>query len=108
MEQKKLKFNIVDVVAVILIVAMVGFVGYKLANRGGGEVGPNPTLSVHYTVRCEGVDKELYENCKKHLPSQLMASGELYNGQITSVEQEDHYVLSANGEWVKEIGRAHV
>ena len=106
MEQKKLKFNIVDVVAVILIVAVVGFVGYKLANRGGGEVGPSPTLSVHYTVRCEGVDKELYESCKKHLPSQLMASGELYNGRITSVEQEDYYVLAANGEWVKD--RDHV
>ena len=48
------------------------------------------------------MDKELYESCKKHLPSQLMASGELYNGQITSVEQEDYYVLSANGEWVKD------
>ena len=98
MEQKKLKFNIVDVAAVLVILAMVVFVGYKLANRGGGDMGPSPTLSVHYTVRCEGVDKELYESCKKHLPSQLMASGELYNGQITSVEQEDYYVLSAGGE----------
>ena len=106
MEQKKLKFNIVDIVAVILIAALLGFVGYKLANRGSGETGPSPTLSVHYTVRCEGVDRELYENCKKHLPSQLMASGELYNGQITSVEQEDYYVLTANGEWVKD--RDHV
>ena len=68
MEQKKLKFNIVDIVAVILIAALLGFVGYKLANRGSGETGPSPTLSVHYTVRCEGVDRELYENCKKHLP----------------------------------------
>lgn len=106
MEQKKLKFNIIDVIAVVIIVAMAAFVGYKLANRGSGEEGPATTVSVHYTVRCEGVDKELYENCKKHLPSQLMASGELYNGQINDVEQEPYYVLTAEGEWVED--RDHV
>jgi len=103
MEQKKLKFNIVDIIAVVLILAVLAFAGYKLANRGGGESGgPAPTISVNWTVRCEGVDKELYENTRKHLPSRLMASGALYNGQITTVEQEPYFVMAPNGDWVED------
>ena len=36
MEQKKHKFNIVDIIAVVLIVLVVGFVGSKYLNRGSG------------------------------------------------------------------------
>ena len=103
MEKTKKKFNIIDVIAVVLILAVLAFVVYKLANRGSGEVGGEPqTITVNYTVKCEGVDKSLYENCKKHLPSQLMASGELYDGQVNSVSEEDYYVLDAAGNWVKD------
>ena len=101
MEQKKHTFNIVDIIAVALIVLVVGFVGWRYMNRGGGSA-ETSTVTVRYTVLCEGVDAALYETAKAHLPSQLMASGELYNGQITSVRQEDYYVLSAGGEWVKD------
>ena len=57
---------------------------------------------VTYTVRAEGVPKELYENSKDHLPSPLMASGALVGGQIESVEQVPYYILSPNGEWVED------
>jgi len=107
MEQKKWKFNVIDVIAVVLIVAMAAFVGYKLlGNRGGTESGEVAMVDLHYTVKCEGVDRELYDSCKAHLPSQLMASGELYNGQINDVTMEPYYVLDANGEWVED--RDHV
>ena len=106
MEQKSKrifgKFNIVDVLAVLLIVAVLVFVGYKLATRGGVEAGEAKTVTVDYTVKCEGVDKSLYESCQKHLPSQLMASGELYDGQINSVREEEYDVLDNNGDWVKD------
>ena len=39
MEQKAKrigKFNIIDIIAVILILAVLAFVGWKLMNRGGG------------------------------------------------------------------------
>jgi hypothetical protein len=107
MEQKrKWKCNVVDVIAVVLIVAALGFVGWKLAHRGGGEIGQANTVAVTYTVKCEGVDAALFENCKKHLPSQLMASGELYDGKITDVRQEPYQVLDAQGQWVEDP--AHV
>lgn len=99
MEQKKHKFNIVDVIAVVLIVLVLGFVGSKYLNRGSGSAEAN-TVTVRYTVLCEGVDAALYETTKAHLPSQLMASGALYDGYIESVEREDYYVLGPDGEWV--------
>ena len=77
MEQKAKrigKFNIIDIIAVILILAVVAFGGWKLANRGGAVGGETPMTKVTYVVRCEGVPAELYETCLSHLPSPLMAS----------------------------------
>ena len=101
MEQKaKRKFNIVDVIIVVLILAVVGFAAYKLL--GSRDSGSRAMTKVTYTVRAEGVPKELYENSKARLPSPLMASGALVGGQIESVEQVPYYILSPNGEWVED------
>ena len=96
------KFNIVDIIAVILIVAVVAFVGWKLLSRGSVEAGETAMTNVTYTVKVEGVPAELYETCQAHLPSPLMASGELVGGQIESVEKEPFYVLGADGQWVED------
>lgn len=96
------KFNIIDIIAVILIVLVVLFAGYKLMNRGGSTSAETPMTKVTYTVKVEGVPAELYDTCQKHLPSPLMASGELVGGQIESVEQEPFHVLDANGNWVND------
>lgn len=96
------KFNIVDIIAVILIVAVVAFVGWKLLSRGSVEAGETAMTNVTYTVKVEGVPVELYETCQAHLPSPLMASGELVGGQIESVEKEPYYVLGADGQWVED------
>ena len=105
MEQKAKrigKFNVVDIIAVVLILAVAAFAAYKL-------LGPDDTVSaqremtkVTYTVKVEGVPAELYENCASHLPSPLMASGALVGGEIVAVEQEPHYVLDAGGNWVED------
>ena len=61
MEQKAKrvgKFNIIDILAVILIVAVVVFAGIKLMNRGGENV-LVPMTKVTYTVKAEGVPAEL-------------------------------------------------
>lgn len=49
-----------------------------------------------------GVPAELYESCAAHLPSPLMASGELVGGQIESVEKAPYYVLGTDGQWVED------
>ena len=106
MEQKKRRINVIDVIAVVIILAAVAFVGWKLAHRGSGSGGEAQTVHIEYTVRCEGVARELYEASKAHLPSRLMASGQLYDGEITAVEQLPYYVLAEDGSWVED--RDHV
>ena len=97
------KFNIVDIIAVILIVAVVAFAGYKLlGNRGSGVAAEPDMTKVTYVVRVEGVAAELYENCLEHLPSPLMASGALVGGQIESVEKLPYYVLGEGNNWVED------
>jgi hypothetical protein len=105
MEQKAKrigKFNIVDIIAVILILAVLVFAGYKLAARDGGEISQKETVKVTYVARAEDVPKEVYDNCLEYLPSPLMASGELVGGQIESVEKEPYYVLGPDGQWVED------
>ena len=105
MEQKAKrigKFNVIDIIAVALILAVVAFAGMKLMNRGGGEAAPAAMTKVTYVVKVEGVPAELYENCQEHLPSPLMASGALVGGQIESVEKKPYYVLGPNGQWVED------
>lgn len=41
------KFNIVDIIAVILIVAVVAFVGWKLLSRGSVEAGETAYVQRH-------------------------------------------------------------
>ena len=106
MEQKAKrvgKFNVIDIIAVILILAVAAFGAWKLLGSGdGGEAGESSMVQVTYVVRAEGVPVELYENCQEHLPSPLMASGALVGGQIEAVEQEPFYVLDGNGNWVED------
>ena len=106
MEQKAKrigKFNIIDLIAVILILAVLAFAGWKLLGRGGAaDMGEENMVKVTYVVKCEGVPAELYETCQAHLPSPLMASGALVGGQIESVEKEPYYVLGPDGEWIED------
>lgn len=96
------KFNVIDILAVILIVAAIVLVAWKFLDRDADTPVDLPTTVVTYTVRAEGVAKELYESCKEYLPSPLMASGVLVGGQIESVEMKPYYVLSGDGQWVED------
>ena len=106
MEQKAKrvgKFNIIDIIAVILIVAVVAFGAWKLLGSSGGTAAEDGGMvKVTYVVKCEGVPTELYETCQAHLPSPLMASGALVGGQIESVEMEPYYVLGPDGQWIED------
>lgn len=102
MEQKtKKKFNIIDVIVIILLVAAVVFAGWKLSGKEDSDSSADMT-KVTYTVKVEGVPAELYENCQEHLPSPLMASGKLLGGEIQTVRKEPFLVLSPSGDWVED------
>ena len=96
------KFNIVDIIAVILIAAVALFAAWKLLGPDDSVSAERAMTDVTFVVKAEGVPAELYENCLEHLPSPLMASGALVGGEIVSVVQAPYYVLTAEGEWVED------
>lgn len=104
MEQKAKrigKLNIIDLIAIVLIVAVLALTAWKFIGKNGDSISyDRPQTKVTYQVKVEGVAPELYENCQAHLPSPLMASGALVGGQIEAVEKETYQVLDANGNWV--------
>ena len=80
------KINIVDLLVVLVIVIAAVVLGVKFLG-GGGTSAINPAKTpVRYTVLVQGVEPEVYENIQKYIPGQLMASGELLDGQVTAVE----------------------
>ena len=109
MEQKAKrigKFNIIDILAVVLILAVLAFVGTKLLGGNDAPAAQQELVKITYMVKAEGVPAEVYENCVKHIPSKLMASGALLNGEIVSVEKEDYLVLGEGDDWIADP--AHV
>ena len=57
MEQKKRRFNVVDIIAVVLILAVLAFAGTKLMSRGGSGAAVEQTkIPVTYLAKAEGVD----------------------------------------------------
>ena len=64
MEQKAKrigKFNIIDVIAIVLILAALAFVGWKLLGPDDTAGAPRNMTKVTYVVKVEGVPAELYE-----------------------------------------------
>ena len=88
-------------IAIVLIVAVLALAAWKFLGGNGDSINAEQAQTkVTYQVKVEGVAPELYDNCLKHLPSPLMASGALVGGQIESVEKMDYQVMDANGNWV--------
>lgn len=106
MDQKaKKRLNVIDIIAVVVILAAVAFVVYKMLGPGGSDAAQQEMVKVTYKVKKEGVPAEMYENSKKHLPSKLMASGAFVGGEVVAVEEEPYYVLGPDGEWI--LDEAH-
>lgn len=86
--KKKRGVNPIDVLVIIVIIALVALGGYKLLNRNNGVAAP--TTPIRYTVLCTGVEPEVYASIQEHIPSQLMASGDLLDGQVVDVTAAPH------------------
>lgn len=96
------KLNVVDLIAILLILAVAALAVWKLALSNDSQSSQREMIPITFQVKVEGVPAELYENCREHLPCPMMASGALVGGDIVAVEKEPFYVLSANGEWVED------
>ena len=98
MEQKAKrigKLNIIDLIAIVLIVAVLALAAWKFIGKNGDSINyERPQTKVTYQVKVEGVAPELYENCQAHLPSPLMASGALVGhgpGPCDAAVHGDHH-----------------
>ena len=93
MSQKKWKFNVIDVIAVVLILAVAVFLFTRIS---GSDDGGSQMVDIRYTVLCPEQPSEVY------LPSSLMASGTLYGQQVTGVSATPTMVLGPDGQWVED------
>ena len=87
------KINIVDLLVILVIVIAAVVLGMKFLKPGStGTVGGGGTTThVEYTVLVESVQPAVYESIvNNYIPSTLMASGEMLDGQVTSVEAQPH------------------
>lgn len=99
MSQKKWKFNVIDIVVVVLIVAVAVLLVMKFS---GGETYEAQYGTIRYTVLVEEQPVEVYEGVQQHVPGALMASGARYDDQrIVSVSAQSVLVRD-NGEWVED------
>lgn len=99
------KLNIIDLIAILLILAVLALVGYKfLDGKPSGLSGSGQ--SIVYTVEVKGVRPEVYESVKEMLPSQLMAADEMLDAYVTDVKatpvENDTYEVSRNRDTGKE------
>ena len=82
------KLNIIDLIAIVLIVAGGALLGMKLS--GGQGIGlSGEGQPVVYTVKVNNVEEAVYQNIQEELkngPSQLMASDQLLDVFVTKVE----------------------
>ena len=79
------KLNIIDLIAIVLILAVLALIGYKLMDGKSSSLASGGQ-SIVYTVEVKSVEPEVYENIKTMLPSQLMAANEMLDAYVTDVQ----------------------
>ena len=99
MSQKKWKFNGIDVIAVVLILAVAVFLFTRIS---GSDDGGSQMVDIRYTVLCPEQPSEIYDTVQQYLPSSLMASGTLYGQEVTGVSATPTIVLGPDGQWVED------
>ena len=97
------KINIVDLLVILVILIAAAVLGVKFLSPNSS-VSVNPkTIHVTYKVLVESVQPEVYENIQQYIPSTLMASGEMLDGQVVAVEAEPHTTnatVSSSGDMI--------
>ena len=85
-KERTWKFNIVDVVVILVILAAGIFFAYKFLQARPQN---NANMGViRYEVEVPGMTRELYEEIASFIPCQMAASGEWVDGNIISASWE--------------------
>ncbi|MEG2420919.1 MAG: DUF4330 domain-containing protein [Oscillospiraceae bacterium] len=101
------KINIIDLLILILLVAALALVGWKIiGNRNMANIGE--TTKITYVARVNGVEKTIADEVLKYVDKasgkkdQLMANGEMLDAYVTDVTTVPHlnYNTDAQGNVV--------
>lgn len=105
-ESKKRKFNIVDIVVLLILLAAVVFFAIKVLKPDAASGTTDATVSekrtgtAYFTVEVDGLRKDMYDALASQLPQQMLANGKLTEGGIihsaTSEECKIAYLEVAN------------
>ncbi|MEG1241177.1 MAG: DUF4330 domain-containing protein [Oscillospiraceae bacterium] len=88
------KINIIDLLVIILVIAAIALVGWKVIGNRGGVIGT--TTGITYVAVAPEVAPEVYEeictyvNRAEGKKDQLMANGDLLNGYVVDVTAAPH------------------
>jgi hypothetical protein len=89
MEKKRTwKFNIVDAVVILLVLAALAFLAMKILSPANKNEPERPGV-MEYVVEVKGLQKTVYDSIAAMIPCQMAASGKWVDGSyIESVECE--------------------
>ncbi|MBR6521862.1 MAG: DUF4330 domain-containing protein [Oscillospiraceae bacterium] len=87
--KKKFKFNVIDLIVIVVVLAIVAFFAVKFIDFGPSSfVSIGSSEQVRYVVEVEVMKKEMYDEIVKELPAQMIANGAYCDGYIISAEAE--------------------
>lgn len=86
-KKKKIRFNVIDVIVIVVILAVAAFFVLKFIDFGEGSVvSVGSSARVRYVVEVDVMKKDVYEAIAEELPTQMISNGAYYDGYILSVE----------------------
>ena len=103
--RRKGRFNIVDIIVVLILVAGAAFVGMKFLGNDSGVAAAS--TRIEYTVLVPAVRAEVCETVMeyKNANAQLMANGQLVDGYVTDITYQPHinYEVNDSGEVIPSV-----
>lgn len=87
-QKKKFKFNIVDAVVIVVILAVAAFFIMKFIDFR--QVQPDTgAQKLRYTVRVDAMPRDMYEEIAAQLPAQMISNGGYISAYVQSAEAEE-------------------
>lgn len=88
------KINLVDLAAVLILIAALAAVGWKLGGRKVADAVADRNPEYEYVAVCARVYPEVCEFAESCVGDQLLAGSKLLNGEITEVVTKPHMEMS--------------
>ena len=92
------KLNLIDLIVVLVIIAVVVAVGWKLGGSAVTEAIGSTGTPIRYEVLCARVDPDTSEFAESHVGGQLMSNGDMVDGTIVSCVVEPYTEVLVDSE----------